>query len=226
MSAATLAPPDPTAVTPPPKLRPAVTPEPADVLPYGGLAGLWRFSVADYERMITAGILLDDTPVELLSGFVVKKMSRGLAHNLAVRVLTMRLARMLPAGWTQGPATTAVMGDDSMPEPDFSVIRGEPGEFADRRATGSDIPLVIEVSDSSIRRDQREKLAIYAASGVREYWIVNIPDRRVEVYTQPSGDTYAASAAYTAGQDVPVLLDGTQIGAVPVDDLFRKPVAG
>lgn len=217
MSAATLTPPDPAATTPPPKAtRPADVDEPL----YGGLDGLWRFTADDYERMITAGILPDDTPVELLSGLVVKKMSLGLAHDFAVRVLTLRLARMLPDGWSLGPATTARMGDDSVPEPDFTVIRGEPSDFATRRATAADIPLVIEVSDSSLRRDQGEKLAVYAGSGVGEYWVVNIPQRQVEVYTRPAGQRYEGTAVYLPGQAVPVVLDGQSFGAIPVAELF------
>jgi Uma2 family endonuclease len=216
---ATLTAPDPAAVTPPLKSSP--TPPPDEPL-YGGLAGLWRFSVADYQAMIRAEILGPRTRVELLNGLVVRVMPQGTGHIFATRVLTRWFCRTLSDGWTVGPQTSTAL-TDSQTEPDISVARGNERMFADRYVEAADLVLVIEVADSSLRRDRREKLAIYAAAGVPEYWVVNVPDRQVEVYTRPAGDFYDGLAAYRPGQDVPVALDGHAVGHIPVADLFPAP---
>jgi Uma2 family endonuclease len=82
--------------------------------------------------------------------------------------------------------------------------------------------LLIEVAHSSLVRDRREKLAIYAAAGVPEYWVVNVPDQQVEVYTRPANGFYDGLAVYGPGQSVPITLDGREVGAIAVADLFHK----
>ncbi len=227
MSAATLAPPDPTTVTPPPKaILPGAASAPpveADDPPYGGLEGLRRFTVAEYHAMLKAGVLADGERVELLNGFVVNQMSRGPDHDYPIRVLTKYFNRTLSDDWSVGPQTAATLGDDSEPEPDLSIARGPDLTYATRHPGPADIVLFVEVADASLRRDQREKLAVYAAAGVPVYWVVNVPQRQVEVYTRPAGDTYAATAVYAAGQQLPVVLDGVDRGLIAVADLFRRP---
>ena len=218
MSAATLHPPDPATVTPPPKpARPA-----DDDPPFGGLVGLWRFSVADYEAMIRADILGPRTPVELLNGLVARRMPQGPDHVKPTRVLTRWFCRTLTDDWTVGPQT-AITTPDSQPEPDLSVARGGESRYAGRHPGPADLVLVVEVADTSLRRDRREKLVIYAAAGISEYWIVNVRGRAVEVYTRPAGDFYDGLVVYGPGQSVPVTLDGVTVGSVPVADLFPPP---
>jgi Uma2 family endonuclease len=83
---------------------------------------------------------------------------------------------------------------------------------------------VIEVADSSLLRDQRDKTRIYARGGIPCYWIINLVDQRVEVYTQPSGPTavpsYGSFQTYQPGDAVPLVLDGNTVGTVPVTELL------
>jgi Uma2 family endonuclease len=222
MTAATLAPPDPATVTPPPRAVPAVEP---DEPMYGGLDGMWRFSVADYHAMVKAGVLAEGERVELLNGLVVKQMPRGPIHDNAVYILTRRLDRAAPDGWVVRGQSGATLSDESEPEPDVLVARGGEQTFFARHPTPADAALVVEVADSSLHRDRREKLAIYAAAGVPEYWVVNVPQRQVEVYTRPANAFYDGLVVYGPGQDVPVTLDGTAVGTIPVADLFPSESA-
>ena len=84
--------------------------------------------------------------------------------------------------------------------------------------------MIVEVADSSLLRDQREKTRIYARAGIPVYWIINLVDRRVEVYTQPSGPTavpaYGAFQTYQPGDTVPLVLDGATVASVPAADLL------
>src|SRR5215212_6010614 len=127
------------------------------------------------------------------------------------------LTPLMPAGWfvdSQAPLPTA----ESVPEPDVLVIRGDRRQYmAEGRHPGpGDMGLVVEVSDSSVSTDRGTKRRVYARANVAQYWIVNLVDRRVEVYTDPSGPgddpAYRQQRDYGPGDEVPVLLDGQEVG--------------
>jgi Uma2 family endonuclease len=190
---------------------------------YGLDASIARFSVARYQKMIEVGILTAEDKVELLENYVVLKMPRNPLHTSTVQRLLERLFPRRPAGWgirVQSAITLA----DSQPEPDFAFVRGSSADYENHHPGPADIGLLIEVADSSLLRDQRDKTRIYARGGISSYWIANLVDRRVEVYTQPSGPTavpaYGAFQTYQPGDAVPLVLDGTTAGTVPVADLL------
>jgi len=83
---------------------------------------------------------------------------------------------------------------------------------------------LVEVADSSIDRDQNVKSQIYAAAGIGIYWIVNIQFRRIEVYTHPAGTgataQFTQSRIFAATEHVPVILDGVEVGRIPVVDIL------
>jgi Uma2 family endonuclease len=186
-------------------------------------ASFHRFSVDAYHRMIETGIIEENGRVELLEGYLVEKMAKHPPHETALQRTRKRIARLLPAGWDdriQGPVTLI----DSEPEPDVAVVRGDEATYSHRHPGPADIGLLVEVSDASLEIDQKDKTRIYARSGVVAYWIVNIPDRQVEVYTNPTGATaapgYAHCQTYKSGSAVPLVLDGATVGQVPVDELM------
>jgi Uma2 family endonuclease len=173
--------------------------------------------------MVEVGILTAADKVELLEGYVVYKMPRNAPHDGTVQLLSSTVRRMIPSGWDLRCQLTVAL-PDSQPEPHFAVARGDARTYLTRHPTVADVGLVIEVADSSLLRDQREKTRIYARAGIAIYWIINLVDRRVEVYTQPSGPTpapsYAALQSYLPGDAVPLVLDGNTVATVPVDDLL------
>src|SRR5687768_14280262 len=133
------------------------------------VAALWRISVEQYHAMIAAGILLDDDPVELLDGLLIKKMPKSARHVLAARLVRTSLEKVLPPGWfvgSQDPVTT----DTSEPEPDATVHRGDPEDYSARHPGPAETALVVEVSDSSLSRDRGLKRRVYARAGVPFYW--------------------------------------------------------
>ena len=190
---------------------------------YGHDASLARFSVARYQRMIEAGILTPADKVELLENYVVLKMPRNPPHDSTLQRMLRPLLRALPAGWDLR-IQSAVTLSDSQLEPDFAVVRGAAADYENRHPGPADVGVVIEVADSSLLRDQQDKTRIYARGGILLYWIVNLPDRRIEVYGQPSGPvpvpTYLSFHFYQPGDAVPLVLDGTTAGAIPAADLL------
>ncbi len=103
-------------------------------------------------------------------------------------------------------------------------MRGGPRTFLARHPAATDVGLIIEVADSSLLRDQRDKTRIYARGGIPCYWIANLVDQRIEVYTQPSGPTavpaYGSYQVYQPGDAVPLVLDGATVATIPVADLL------
>lgn len=190
---------------------------------YAAQAGLHRWSVADYHRFIELGILTEDDRVELLEGNVVTKMAHNPPHDVAVQRLTKRLVRLAPTGW-EVRIQSAITLADSEPEPDGVVARGDESTFAHRHPQPADIGLVVEVSSSSLQIDRTDKGRIYAQAGLPIYWIINVVDRQIEVYTNPqsvgSSPNYATRTDYHSGALVPLVLDTRPIAQLPVDELL------
>jgi Uma2 family endonuclease len=200
-----------------------MTPITAQPVTYGHDAAIARFSVARYQRMIETGILTPEDKVELLENYVVLKMPRNPRHDSTIQRMLEKLFPRRPTGWGLR-VQSAITLPDSQPEPDFAVVRGSAADYENRHPGPSDTGLVIEVADSSLLRDQRDKTRIYARGGIPCYWIVNLVDQRVEVYTQPSGPTpvpaYGSFQTYQPGDAVPLVLDGATVGSVPVAELL------
>ncbi len=149
-----------------------------------------RFSFDEYVAMIERGILEDDDRVELLAGEIVDKMGQGPRHGSILARLTRLFVTALGTRALLVPQGPIALPPDSMPEPDISLVREREDFYATRRPSASDVYLVVEISDSSLRMDRSVKLPLYAKAGIAEYWIVNLVDGAIEVYTKPTGDRY------------------------------------
>ncbi len=141
---------------------------------------------AEYLRMNELGFF-EDERVELLCGVLVKKMTTGPRHMFSVDELIERLVMALGKRARVSPGRPLPADDYSMPEPDILVF--DRGDYSEHPGPERAL-LLIEVSDSSLPRDRRIKLPLYAACGVREYWIVNLVDDAIEVYRDPRDGEY------------------------------------
>lgn len=165
-----------------------------------------RWTVKDYFRISEAGVL-DDRRVELLNGEIIEVLAQANPHRLAISKGARLLFQHFPPSshWVvvQG---TFILSRYSAPDPDFHVFDVPEGTPDDQLP----LPfLVIEVSDTTYRKDAGPKLRAYAAAGVRDYWIVNMPAQRVEIYRSPetstgkkSGWRYAQTELFTRGTQV------------------------
>lgn len=182
-----------------------------------------RIGVDEYHTMIETGELGPDDRVELLEGEIEPKMTIYPKHRRAVDRALRALSALALPGWyvtIQQPITT----DTSEPEPDVSVIRGTTDDYPDRHPGPGEIALVGEVADDWLPKDQIKKKRIYARAGIPTYWIINLVDDRIEVYTDPSGPaaapSYAQRTDYPRGSEVPVVIDGREIGRIPAGDIL------
>jgi Uma2 family endonuclease len=181
-----------------------------------------RFTVAQYHRMIAAGVLTENDRVELLEGWIVDKMPQHPAHAGTISILLSKLQAKLSRGWivrVQSPITL----EDSEPEPDLAVVRGPEEKYLTAHPSPEDIAIVIEVADSTVEHDRTVKARAYARARLPIYWIVNLVELQVEVYSQPrSGKTpaYRRHESFGVEYGAPVVVAGREIGGIPVRHLF------
>ena len=143
----------------------------------------------EYDRLVDLG-MFDDEKIELLRGQLVTMSPQGLPHTRLYVWLTRFLIERLDRTFEVRPASPFAATDDSEPEPDLMVTRPDPAASSHPTAA----ILVIEISSSSIRKDRRIKMPIYAESGAPEYWILDVSREGqlvVEVYTEPTPTGYA-----------------------------------
>jgi Uma2 family endonuclease len=173
--------------------------------------------------MAQHGILDDDAPVELLEGWLVQKMTKHPPHSIVTRRVRQALAGVLPEGWYADPQEPITLSD-SEPEPDVRVARAEVADDPKRHPGPQDVALVVEVADTSLRRDRGTKKRVYARAGIPVYWIANLPERRFEVYTDPTGPAtrpdYRHQQNYGPDDEIPVVLNGAEVGRLPVRELL------
>jgi Uma2 family endonuclease len=178
-----------------------------------------RLSVAGYEKLVASGALGPEEKTELIRGWVVPKMTMNPPHNHAVNALTEMLCAMLGSIATVR-VQMSIRLPDSIPEPDLAICQGPRTRYRDRHPTSADVLFLVEVADTSLHYDLGDKLRLYAENGVAEYWVVNLPAGRIEVYTQPSGMAYLQRQEYFAGDAVPVAVGGMTLGTVPVAEVL------
>lgn len=188
-----------------------------------GVDSLFRISVKQYHEMTRHGILVPEDRLELLEGLLVRKMSKNPPHRVVKILLAQALQALIPPMWfidLEDPVTTP----DSEPEPDVTVLRGAPRDYVSAHPLPADVALAVEVSDSSLARDRGPKKRIFARAGIAVYWIVNLLERQIEVYTRPGGPEanpdYEQRQDYSAAAAVPVVIDGKEVGCINVMDVL------
>jgi Uma2 family endonuclease len=168
---------------------------------------------SEYERLVTMGAF-DDERVELLYGTLVAMSPQDPRHASPIGQLTMHLVPALVGRALVRIQAPLVAADESEPEPDVAIV--PLGDY--RGAHPARAHLVIEVAVSSANKDRLVKAPIYARSGFAEYWLVDVEEKQVEVYVEPSQDGYGRMTLHAAG-------DTIRIAAFPdisvrVDDIF------
>lgn len=151
-----------------------------------------HFTVDEYHKMGEAGILSEDDRLELIDGEIVQMSPINVPHQSCVDRLTMLFApRLVGRGIVrvQGPI---LLDMENEPQPDVILLRQS--DYAERQyhPQPEDILLVIEVADSTLRTDRRDKMPRYARAGISEAWIVNIPKKVVEIYSDPVDGKYTS----------------------------------
>jgi Uma2 family endonuclease len=183
---------------------------------------LGRLTVRQYHRMIETGILTEDDPIELLEGLLVVKMPRDPAHDGTISLVAREFFRRAGEDWPVR-VQCAVTTGDSEPEPDLAIVRGPLERYLDHHPGRAEIALVVEVANTSLADDRHVKGRVYARARFAVYWIINLNDRWIEVYTQPRSGrypTYRDRKDYGENQAIPFVLPGRPVGEIAVKKLL------
>ncbi len=190
----------------------------AEAVPFS-TTELYRINVGEYERLMSLGAL-DDSRIELIDGYLVRKTGKNPAHVWSVDATEIGLQALLPAGWLIRRESPVRIPDFDEPEPDLAIARGVRVDYNTQHPGSGDLGLLVEVAESSLDRDRGEKLQVYARAGIPVYWIVNLIDERVEAYSDPENAAYRSRQDYPRGTFIPVILNGAECGRLRVDDLL------
>ena len=148
------------------------------------------FTVDEYDTMIKAGVFDGKERVELIEGEFVKKMTQGDLHIGCINYLNRFFTRNCDDSVLISVQNAVQMNVFSAPEPDVAILRFRKDFYSTGKARPEDILLLIEVADTTVRSDRQIKIPLYASVGVPEVWLVNLPRKIVEVYTEPKNGKY------------------------------------
>ena len=183
----------------------------------------YLFTVEQFRQMVAKEVLTKSDKVELLEGCVIRKMTVNTSHRFVLQMLTRWLTPPVPEQkslFSQSP----IRLQTSAPEPDLAICEGPFSLYRISDPSPGDVLVAIEISDSSLRLDRLVKRRIYAQAGIPIYWIVNIPDRVIEIYTDPdptaSEPIYRMMRTIRESEMVALVLDGTEVGQILVKDLL------
>jgi len=149
----------------------------------------------EYDRLVALGAF-EDERVELIEGVLVTMSPNDPAHASPIEVLNEFLVVALRGRARVRVQLPLVAARESEPEPDVAIV--PLGDY--RNAHPDQAYCVIEVANSSVSKDRNIKAPLYAASGFREYWLVNVPERVVEVFREPAPEQYKQRARYGIGE--------------------------
>ncbi len=185
------------------------------------LAPKHRFTVDEYYRMAEVGILAPDARVELLEGEIIEMFPTGPFHSgVGTRMQTI-FSKAGGDRWIVRCQYPIHLDDGSEPQPDLALVKPRDDFYTESHPQPQDVYLLVEVADSSVRFDREEKLPVYARAGIAEFWLVNLVERKVEIYCDLSpegayrstiqarhGDYIAPAAFPDAALKVEMLLGG------------------
>jgi Uma2 family endonuclease len=145
-----------------------------------------KWTRVEYERLVELEILGPEERIELIAGAMICKEPQYSPHATAILLVTRVLTEMFGPGWVVRPQMPVSLDEESVPEPDVCVVPGDLRDYRDAHPTRP--VLVVEVAQCRLGFDRERKGSLYARARLTDYWLVNLPDRRLELYRDPVPD--------------------------------------
>jgi Uma2 family endonuclease len=182
-----------------------------------------RLTVDEYRRKAAMGEFSNSRTFELLEGVVVPKARQTLKHETALENIQNVIGKLTPGGWHLRIQQPLACGD-SQPEPDAVMVKDALDQYVDRPPSPNAVSLVIEVADASLTLDRRLKGRIYARAGIMQYWLLNLVDCDLEVYSNASGPVpmpaFQEHRVYRVEDKLSVVVGLDDLGQIKVRDLL------
>ena len=161
------------------------------------VATTYKWQIKQWHKLVNSGVL-DGLPIELLEGDIIEMSPEGIEHSATNRSINDYLRDLL-RGKAYISEAHPITLDNSEPEPDIAVVRLPSSIYHQHHPYAEDIYWLIEVSRHSLTKDLEIKTITYARNGIREYWVVDLNNKRVIVHTQPDKDKYLQTVTYQSG---------------------------
>lgn len=168
------------------------------------------FTVAEYHKMAEVGIL-PERGVELINGEIINMSPIGTKHAAMVDKLLRLLAVVVPEDVVLRIQNPFLANDLSEPEPDICLVKLRPDYYESSLPQGQDILLIIEVADTTFTYDNKVKRALYAQSGVPEYWVLDLNKQQIHVYWEIFDQAYQKNKVVKSGEWIEVQMLSVQI---------------
>ncbi len=147
-----------------------------------------RFTIEEYHRLGELGFFSPEERVELIRGEIIKMPTTKTPHSFCNTRLWQELFKLLGESATLRVQEPIILPADSEPQPDFAIVRNQDDNYLSSHPMPDDIFLVIEISNPTLKFDQTTKLSLYAEDNIPHYWIFNLIDNHLEIYSQPYQD--------------------------------------
>jgi Uma2 family endonuclease len=144
-----------------------------------------RFTIEDYHRLGDLGFFKESDRIELIRGEIIQMPNKKPPHSVVNSRLVKRLILMLGEQAIVRGQEPVILSSDSEPLPDVAILKARQDEYLDSHPYTQDIILLIEISETTLKYDRETKLSLYAEDGIADYWIVNLVDNYLEVYSEP-----------------------------------------
>jgi Uma2 family endonuclease len=162
-----------------------------------------RFTIDEYERMAETGILDEDERVELIEGEIVEMSPIGPPHaSMVARMTAVLVPRLAGRAILWSQSSLLLRAQTSYFQPDLILLRPRNDYYRSANPEPRDALLVIEVMDSSVYRDRRVKLPLYARACVAEVWLVDVSTDTVEIWRDPVGRRYRSARVAARGEQI------------------------
>lgn len=170
-------------------------------------------TVREYNLMAEVGILTDDEKVELINGQIITMSPQGSFHAAAIRRTDRLFGKLFKENVIIQKQLPIIVNDFSQPEPDIAIVKYDPLDYDDRHPNATEVYLIIEIADTTLKTDLEIKRQLYAFGNIPEYWVLDIKQRQLHVYRQPQNQDY---------QTVIILTDQDMIKTLNFPDIEIK----
>ncbi|MDJ0650282.1 MAG: Uma2 family endonuclease [Xenococcaceae cyanobacterium MO_188.B19] len=147
-----------------------------------------KFTIDEYHQLIDLGFFTENDKIELIRGDIIDMAPKRTAHSVCNSLLWKQLYELIGKQVEIRVQEPIILLANSEPEPDVVIANKKEDNYLSAHPTVADIILLIEISDSTLQYDRETKLPLYAEAGINNYWIVNLVDNHLEVYTNSFSD--------------------------------------
>lgn len=179
-----------------------------------------RWTVAEYHRMGEVGLLNEDSRVELIDGEIIEMAPIGSSHGGNVNRLIRLFSKVVGDKAIIAAQNPVVLSGYAEPQPDLAILRWRGDDYEQSSPHPEDVLLLVEVSDSTLRYDRDVKVPLYASHGIPEVWLLDIQQKQLEIYRDPTNGQYRQRDCRRTGQIAPILCPDA---VIDLTELFPNP---